>query len=97
MEDTIYYNRKQPEFQVFVAAFFTDLERLKKEEDITSLNALVLKIIPEMKWYCPNYLHQCVKFLNFLPNINLVWRKSQKYANIKSEKQKRLQRLSKKA
>lgn len=54
MEETIYYNRKQPEFQVFVAAFFTDLERLKKEEEITSLNALVLKIIPEVKWYCPN-------------------------------------------
>lgn len=97
MEDTIYYNRKQRVFQVFVAAFFTDLERLKKEEAITSLNALVLKIIPEMKWYCPNYLHQCVELLNFLPSINLLWRKSQKYANIKSEKWKRLCRLPKKA
>ena len=51
MEDTIQYNRKQREFHVFVAAAFTNLERFKKEEDITSFNALVLKIIPEVKRY----------------------------------------------
>lgn len=51
MEDTVYHNRKQRAFHLFVAAAFTDLERFKAEQDITSFNALVMKIIPEVKRY----------------------------------------------
>jgi RNA polymerase sigma factor (sigma-70 family) len=61
MKDTLKYYRDKKEFHVFVSQTYSDLIQLKKQDDRTSFNALVLKILPEIRKYINSRLNTAIK------------------------------------
>ncbi len=57
MKDTIDYGKQRREFHVFVESIYYDLVRLKKEDNTKAFNALLLKAMPEVKWYIQKSLN----------------------------------------
>lgn len=51
MERSINLYRRPKEFHHFVARSFSDLVKFKKDNDKTAFNALLLKVLPEVKQY----------------------------------------------
>ncbi|MEZ7505557.1 sigma-70 family RNA polymerase sigma factor [Flavobacterium sp. Arc2] len=65
--DISYYSNKK-EFRVFVSDSFQDLIQLKNEGDEPNFNALVLKIMPEIKKYVTGQLNTAIKKGHFSKN-----------------------------
>ncbi|WP_458626064.1 hypothetical protein [Winogradskyella sp. PC D3.3] len=61
---TTYY-QEQKAYRIEVNNSYPELIRLKKEEDSTSFNALLLKIIPQVEKYINGRLNTAIKKGNF--------------------------------
>ncbi|NRT10817.1 sigma-70 family RNA polymerase sigma factor [Flavobacterium sp. 14A] len=68
METNISYYQNKQEFRHFVSNTFLDLIKLKKEDNKSSFNALVLNIIPEIKKYVNGQLNTVIKKGHFSKN-----------------------------
>ncbi|TXE16088.1 sigma-70 family RNA polymerase sigma factor [Psychroserpens burtonensis] len=68
MQTNISYYQNKKEFRVFVTKTFSDLIKLKKEGNQASFNALVLKIIPQIRQYINRQLNTAIKKGNFSKN-----------------------------
>ncbi|AUC82159.1 sigma-70 family RNA polymerase sigma factor [Lacinutrix sp. Bg11-31] len=61
MQTNVSYYESKKEFRLFVTNSFSSLIQLKKEDSQTSFNALVLKIMPEIKMYVNGRLDTAIK------------------------------------
>jgi len=61
MKNTLKNNCNQVEFHQFVTRSYADLIRLKKEENKSSFNELMLKILPQVKIYIVKKLNKAIK------------------------------------
>jgi len=61
MKTSISYFETKTEFRLFVTKSFSSLVQLKKEENKTSFNQLVLKILPEIRKYVNQRLNTAIK------------------------------------
>lgn len=68
MKTNISYYQNKKEFRLFVTKSFPDLIKLKKEGDQTNFNALVLKIMPQIKQYVNTQLNTAIRKGNFSKN-----------------------------
>ncbi|MBE0391901.1 RNA polymerase sigma factor [Flavobacterium sp. PL002] len=68
MQTNISYYQNKKEFRLFVSNTYPDLIKLKKEDDKSSFNALVLKIMPEIKKYVNGQLNIAIKKGHFPKN-----------------------------
>ena len=68
MQTNISYYQNKKEFRLFVTKSFPDLIKLKKEGDQASFNALVLKIIPQIRQYVNTQLNTSIRKGNFSKN-----------------------------
>ncbi len=65
MQSNVSYYQSKKEFRLFVTNIFPNLLRLRKEGNQTPFNALVLKIMPEIRKYINGRLNTAIKKGNF--------------------------------
>ncbi|MEZ7500137.1 sigma-70 family RNA polymerase sigma factor [Flavobacterium sp. Arc3] len=68
MQTNISHSHNKKEFRLFVSNSFQDLIQLKNEGDEPNFNALVLKIMPEIKKYVTGQLNTAIKKGHFSKN-----------------------------
>ena len=68
MQTNISYFQNKKEFRLFVTKSFPNLIKLKKEGDQTSFNALVLKIMPQIRQYVNTQLNTAIRKGHFSKN-----------------------------
>jgi len=68
MQTDISYFQNRKEYRLFVTRSFPDLIKLKKEGDQTSFNALVLKIMPQIRQYINTQLNTAIRKGHFSKN-----------------------------
>lgn len=68
MQTNISYSKNKEEFRLFVTSSFTDLIKLKKQGNKASFNALVLKIMPQIRQYINTQLNAAIRKGNFSKN-----------------------------
>jgi hypothetical protein len=61
MKTSIHYYEDKNEFRLFVTKSYSSLVNLKREENQTSFNELVLKILPEIRKYVNERLKTAIK------------------------------------
>ncbi|ARV06306.1 RNA polymerase subunit sigma-70 [Polaribacter sp. SA4-10] len=61
MKNNVSYSQNKKEFRLFVTESFSSLIKLKEEDNQTSFNKLVLKILPEIRKYVNQRLNTAIK------------------------------------
>lgn len=65
MQTNMSYYQSKKEFRLYVTKTFPDLVELKREGNIEAFNALVLKIMPEIRQYINGRLNTAIKKSHF--------------------------------